>query len=845
MNLSLDLFGLSATTQALLLVVLVGGSLLILAGLSVNNPLLWRMGVRNIVRHRTQTLIMLSGLLLSSMFLTTSFGLPDSLAHSLVADRLLKVGDVDESVSGHFTQAQLDSALTQIRQQAGVQAATAIYLRPLGVDFRVQRTGATQTNQYILAVPPDFEHTYGSLHNSQGQTVSSASLRPGEVLLSRTVARSLDIKPGDHIQLTMHGQDGTLDALVRDILSNDPVVTGGELAANGSYPEILLPLETLQQFSLRTTHQALLPDIICIKNAGGPKNSQAMLTFLEQHFHTPTDTHGRLPVNFNSTIIHPLNPKFVEYTGGNPVANKGDFLTTSAGRQVDLFLPVCTGLLISMGLLLLVLLCLFLAADRRMEMGMARAIGLQRHHLVQALLIECYGYSLLAVVPGVLLGLGVLKLELLTLSTLPSLSFTSSVGFPLQLWINWQSVLMVLCIGVLTTFIVTWLTGIWISHSNVVTTIHNLDEVHSQASLKDLLGELRTAPTLTLYGVVLLRLFQAFFVRGPLCLLAGYVVLRLGQHLVVGWLEQLGMSVLIGGAGLFFTWLCTVLRLPVAPSRWLGRTLMGLGWLLYGLQTGAGTLLFVFSTTLPPSGQLNNEELILGLLLSLLLPLIGLVVLVLNNSDGLANASHILLRQVRGLAPISRTSLSYPLTFRFRTGVAVSLLSLVLFLVMLIMTNNFGIGQQMVDTSSSASDAQFIAAQNAYTMSITRFLVSYLVIGILFSAVSIGIIAIRAVAERRQQIGMLRALGFSRILVRRSFLLETSFIVTLSLLIGTTLTWWLVSQIAYATSKDFSIPLLPTLGLLLGCYLVSFVCTFIPAQQASGITPAEALRYED
>src|SRR5256885_11851593 len=116
MNLSMNLFGLSATTQALLLAVLVGGSLLILAGLSVNNPLLWRMGGRNILRHRPQTLIMLCGLLLSSIFLTVSFGLPDSLSHSVAVDRLIKVGDVDESVTGPFTQDQIASSLTQIRQ---------------------------------------------------------------------------------------------------------------------------------------------------------------------------------------------------------------------------------------------------------------------------------------------------------------------------------------------------------------------------------------------------------------------------------------------------------------------------------------------------------------------------------------------------------------------------------------------------------------------------------------------------------------------------------------------------------------------------------------------------------
>ncbi|GHO59846.1 ABC transporter permease [Ktedonobacter robiniae] len=225
------------------------------------------------------------------------------------------------------------------------------------------------------------------------------------------------------------------------------------------------------------------------------------------------------------------------------------------------------------------------------------------------------------------------------------------------------------------------------------------------------------------------------------------------------------------------------------------------------------------------------------------MPLVGMVVLVMVNSDSLASALHLIIRQVRGLAPISRPSMAYPLTFRFRTGVAISLLSLVLFLVILIITNNLGVGQQAVDTSQSSA-VQLAATQNAYTTSITRFLVAYLITGVVFGALIIGVIASRAVVERRQQIGMLRALGFSRVLVRRSFLLETGFVVLLSLVIGTALAWWLVSEIAYATSKGFAIPVLPTLGILLGCCLVSFVCTVVPAQRASGILPAEALRYE-
>ena len=47
-----------------------------------------------------------------------------------------------------------------------------------------------------------------------------------------------------------------------------------------------------------------------------------------------------------------------------------------------------------------------------------------------------------------------------------------------------------------------------------------------------------------------------------------------------------------------------------------------------------------------------------------------------------------------------------------------------------------------------------------------------------FGAFSIGIITSRSVVERRQQIGMLRALGFSRAMVWRTFLLESSFVIT-------------------------------------------------------------------
>lgn len=48
-------------------------------------------------------------------------------------------------------------------------------------------------------------------------------------------------------------------------------------------------------------------------------------------------------------------------------------------------------------------------------------------------------------------------------------------------------------------------------------------------------------------------------------------------------------------------------------------------------------------------------------------------------------------------------------------------------------------------------------------------------------------VAFRAVVERRQQIGMLRALGFQRSRVALAFLIEAAFVVVLGVLIGTAL----------------------------------------------------------
>jgi putative ABC transport system permease protein len=105
------------------------------------------------------------------------------------------------------------------------------------------------------------------------------------------------------------------------------------------------------------------------------------------------------------------------------------------------------------------------------------------------------------------------------------------------------------------------------------------------------------------------------------------------------------------------------------------------------------------------------------------------------------------------------------------------------------------------------------------------------------------------VVERRQQEGMLRALGYQQRMVGFSFLLESSFISMTGLLIGalTGVVLGVTILRAFFPQLDAGAGTVPwlTIGfMVLLAYLFSLLTTIIPAWQASRIYPAEALRYE-
>ncbi len=122
-------------------------------------------------------------------------------------------------------------------------------------------------------------------------------------------------------------------------------------------------------------------------------------------------------------------------------------------------------------------------------------------------------------------------------------------------------------------------------------------------------------------------------------------------------------------------------------------------------------------------------------------------------------------------------------------------------------------------------------------------------LGLMVGIASLGVISLRAVVERRQQIGVLRAIGYRRRMIQLSFLLESSFVALLGIAIGvglgTILSYNIVSDLrTNFESIRFTIPWLQIVIIVAIAYSFSLMTTFLPARQASRIYPAEALRYE-
>ena len=146
--------------------------------------------------------------------------------------------------------------------------------------------------------------------------------------------------------------------------------------------------------------------------------------------------------------------------------------------------------------------------------------------------------------------------------------------------------------------------------------------------------------------------------------------------------------------------------------------------------------------------------------------------------------------------------------------------------------------QEEIEDQQSLSNAFFLLIQG------------FLAIGLGVGLVALAVIAFRTVVERRQQIGLLRAIGFTRSSIALSFVLESAFIAFIGIVNGIWPALLLANRLlasdefSTAGFQSFHVPWLQIALMALGVFAASVLTTIIPSRQAADIPPAEALRYE-
>jgi putative ABC transport system permease protein len=165
---------------------------------------------------------------------------------------------------------------------------------------------------------------------------------------------------------------------------------------------------------------------------------------------------------------------------------------------------------------------------------------------------------------------------------------------------------------------------------------------------------------------------------------------------------------------------------------------------------------------------------------------------------------------------------------------------------------------EMADTLESAflthgmeavSIEEQLKEANRNTFAINSLLQGFMSLGLVVGIAALGVISTRAVVERRHEIGVMRAIGYRRRTVQLSFLLESSIVALLGILIGVVLGLALSYNVidflqGQIEGLEFRISWLQIVIIVAVAYLASLLMTLIPAWQASRIYPAEALRYE-
>jgi putative ABC transport system permease protein len=585
-----ELFGIPIETLALVLTALLVVALAVVAAVAVRNRVFVKLGLRSARRRRGRSALIVVGLMLGTVIIGAALATGDTMSQTIRSTALGALGQADEVVGAKGISSMFATG----------SGGTGMRYFPQSYSQRIARAGGERVAFVYPAVVDSVAVADVRSRQSEPQVTLYAStpaglpvgaLRPGEVVLNPKAASKLDARAGDTLRV-LAGNAATV-VRVKEVRA----YSGGAAAAGG----LLISLSAAQQLFGKPG----LVDSYLVGNRDGLAGTSSVIAALK-----PT-----------------LDPLGLEADN-----SRQDFIKL-ADQQGAAFMSLFTtfgSFSIAAGVLLIFLIFVMLAAERRNELGIARAVGTRRSNLVWMFVFEGLAYDLLAAAVGVLAGLGVAYFMVLALSGLLE-SSDISIGFTVKP----ASIALTYSIGVLLTLLVVAYSARRVSRMNIVSAIRSLPDPETRKT-----GKRRWILPAT--GVLVGLLFVWAGVQAKDAVALG-----------------VGVSALVLSA-------VPILSRVGVPDR--------------PLRTAAGlTLVCWFALPIPRLllGQLktNFSLFVFGGLMIV----IGATWTIAYNSDLLLGGLSATLGRIRPLAPILRMAVAYPLRSIFRTGVTLAMFTLVVF----------------------------------------------------------------------------------------------------------------------------------------------------------------------
>ena len=611
------LFGIPVDSLLVGLSVALALALGVVAVLGLRNRILVKLAVRNVGRRRGRSALIVVGLMLGTTIVAAALTTGDTMSHTIRQTAIAEMGETDVVVSaqgtaddipgdlgaatgsGYFGQdvvAQVAARLDGTRLADGVNGAII-------EQVALQATKSRQTEPSVVLYAPDPARTAGfsPIVGPGGETLSLTELRPGEIYLNRKAAEELRVAAGQRVLL--YAGHGPVPETVRQVVRFD-----GSGTADAA---LLMPLARAQQLY---GEEGLVKHVLISTRGAG-------------------DSGVGLSDQVVSRLATVLTPIHLEAK-----TMKQDAIADAdeAGSAFMAFFTTFGSFSIAAGILLIFLIFVMLATERRGELGIARAVGTRRGHLVELFVFEGLAYDLLAALAGALLGAAVAYGMVLVMAGALGAE-DADAGLQVQYAVTPRSLVIAFALGVLLTLAVVAVSAWRVSAMTIASAIRNLPE-----------------PPLP---------------RRRRRLVLGCAGLFFGGLLVLAGISGAQATPLMIGTSLVLISLVPLLRLLGVPER-AAFTVCG--------------LVLVVSLMLPWSvwDSAVGEELAMDFstwIAAGLMIVIGTVWVIVFNADVLLGLVMRTVGRIRALTPVLRLSMAYPLTSRFRTGTTLAMFTLVVF----------------------------------------------------------------------------------------------------------------------------------------------------------------------